>query len=47
MRWLHIWSGLIVGWLLFAVFVTRTLSYYVNEINLWMKPEFHKSQVSE
>ncbi len=47
MRWLHTWSGLIVGWLLFAIFVTGTSAYYREEINLWMKPEFHKSQVSE
>jgi len=47
MRWLHTWSGVIVGWLLFAIFVTGTSAYYRDEINLWMKPEFSKSQVSE
>ncbi|QDF28088.1 PepSY-associated TM helix domain-containing protein [Halarcobacter anaerophilus] len=47
MRWLHTYSGLIVGWLLFAVFVTGTSSYYRDEINLWMKPELHKSKPSE
>ena len=26
MSWLHTWSGLILGWLLFAIFVTGTLS---------------------
>lgn len=46
MRWLHTWSGLIVGWLLFAIFVTGTSSYYKNEITLWMKPEFHKSMTT-
>ncbi len=24
MAWLHAWSGLVVGWVLFAVFVTGT-----------------------
>ncbi len=47
MGWLHTWSGLILGWFLFAIFVTGTSSYYKNEINLWMKPEFHTSQTSE
>ncbi len=43
MTWLHTWSGLIVGWLLFAIFVTGTSAYYRNEITLWMQPELHKS----
>lgn len=47
MTWLHTWSGLILGWLLFAVFVTGTSAYYRGEITLWMKPELHKSQASE
>lgn len=46
MRWLHTWSGLIVGWLLFAIFVTGTSSYYKNEITLWMQPEVQKSVTS-
>lgn len=47
MRWLHTYSGLILGWLLFAIFVTGTSAYYKNEITLWMKPEFHKSIADE
>jgi len=47
MTWLHTWSGVIVGWLLFAIFVTGTSSYYRGEITLWMQPETHKSVVSE
>lgn len=47
MGWLHTWSGLIVGWLLFAIFVTGTSSYYKNEITLWMQPELHKSFESD
>ena len=39
MAWLHTWSGLVVGWVLFAVFVTGTASYYRPEITRWMQPE--------
>lgn len=46
MRWLHTWSGLLLGWLLFAVFVTGTSAYYKDEITLWMKPELHYSKES-
>ena len=31
MGWLHVWSGLVVGWVLFSVFVTGTASYYRSE----------------
>ena len=41
MAWLHTWSGLVVGWVLFAVFLTGTVSYYRPEISLWMRPELH------
>lgn len=41
--WLHTWSGLVLGWLLFAVFLTGTLSYFLDEINTWMRPELHRS----
>lgn len=40
---LHTWSGLILGWLLFAVFVTGTMSYYRIEISQWMRPELQRS----
>ena len=36
MIWLHTYLGLIAGWLLFAIFLTGTLSYYNNEISHWM-----------
>ncbi|GJD80699.1 PepSY-associated TM helix domain-containing protein [Methylobacterium gregans] len=39
MAWLHAWSGLLVGWVLFAVFVTGTASFYRSEISQWMRPE--------
>lgn len=42
--WLHTWSGLLLGWLLFAVFLTGTLSYFRQEITFWMQPELHASE---
>jgi uncharacterized iron-regulated membrane protein len=43
MSWLHTWSSLILGWLLYAIFLTGTLSFFQNEITIWMKPELHQS----
>lgn len=39
MAWLHTWIGLLFGWLLFAIFLTGTLSYFKDEISQWMQPE--------
>ena len=39
MIWLHTYSGLLLTWLIFAVFVTGTLSYYADELDMWMQPE--------
>ncbi len=39
--WLHTWAGLLLGWLLYAVFLTGTLSFFQEEITFWMKPEQH------
>ncbi|MGM4921259.1 PepSY-associated TM helix domain-containing protein [Tardiphaga sp. 813_E8_N1_3] len=36
---LHTWGGLLFGWLLFAIFATGTVSYFRDEISLWMRPE--------
>lgn len=36
---LHTWSGLLLGWLLFAVFVTGTIAFYREGLNRWMRPE--------
>lgn len=44
MAWLHTWSGLLLAWLLFAIFVTGTLAFFRSEITLWMQPETHLSQ---
>lgn len=39
--WLHRWAGLILGWLLYCVFLTGTLSFFQEEITDWMTPERH------
>lgn len=39
MSWLHTWTGLVVGWILFFVFVTGTASFANQEITRWMQPE--------
>ncbi len=44
MSWLHTWAGLVLGWLLFAVFVTGTLAFFRNEITTWMQPELHSAR---
>lgn len=41
MAWLHTWSGLLVGWVLFLVFAGGTASYFKDEISFWMRPELH------
>jgi len=47
MSWVHTYSGLLMGWLLYAVFFTGTFSYFRNEINDWMRPELHASVADE
>lgn len=39
MSWLHTWSGLVVGWVLFFMFTTGTSGYFQQEITRWMQPE--------
>jgi uncharacterized iron-regulated membrane protein len=39
MAWLHTWTGLWVCWLAFAIFLTGTLSVFVDPISHWMRPE--------
>lgn len=39
MAWLHTWTGLVVGWVLYLVFVTGTIGYVQNEVSRWMRPE--------
>ena len=39
LSWMHTWSGLIFGWVLFAIFLTGTLAVFDKEIDGWMRPE--------
>lgn len=39
MSWLHTWVGLLLGWLLYFVFITGTAGYLDTEIDRWMMPE--------
>ncbi|MGB8695722.1 PepSY-associated TM helix domain-containing protein, partial [Acinetobacter sp.] len=47
MAWLHSWTGLIFGWLLFAIFLMGSLSYYRHDISLWMQPSLAHIQVNQ
>ncbi|MFT7723183.1 MAG: PepSY-associated TM helix domain-containing protein [Roseateles sp.] len=37
MAWLHTWGGLWLGWLLYAIFLTGTLSVFDAAITRWMR----------
>ncbi len=39
MAWLHTWLGLIVGWVLYYVYLTGNLGYVDKEIDYWMTPD--------
>lgn len=39
MTWLHTWLGLIVGWVLYYVYLTGNLGYLDKEIDYWMTPD--------
>ncbi len=41
MSWLHTWSGLVLGWVLFAIFLTGTLAFFRAELNQWSRPELY------
>lgn len=43
MAWLHSWSGLVLGWLLFAIAATGTATVFKSEIGDWMRPELSAS----
>lgn len=36
---LHTWSGLLLGWVLFVIFVTGTIAFWREGLNRWMRPE--------
>lgn len=46
MAWLHTWGGLLFGWILFAIFLTGSLSVFDREITHWMQPEITNHEVS-
>lgn len=37
MDWLHLWGGLIAGWLLFVIFVAGSLSVFRAPVTRWMQ----------
>lgn len=37
--WLHGWSGLLLGWLIFAMCLSGTLAIFKPEISRWLRPE--------
>ncbi len=39
MAWLHGWTGLLLGWVLFVMCFAGTLSVFKPEIGRWMRPE--------
>jgi uncharacterized iron-regulated membrane protein len=41
MAWLHTWSGLLAGWLLFVIFVGGTIACFDRELDDWMRPALH------
>ncbi|GAB7539715.1 PepSY-associated TM helix domain-containing protein [Burkholderia sp. 3C] len=41
---LHTWAGLLCGWILYAMFLTGTVSYFKDEISQWMRPELTHQQ---
>lgn len=45
MAWLHTWAGLLVGWLLFVIFVGGTIACFDAELDDWMRPALHGSTV--
>lgn len=38
MSWLHTWTGLISGWVVFAIFATGTATVFRHEIEAWTRP---------
>ncbi len=46
MAWLHTWVGLLLGWVLYFMFITGTAGYLDTEIDRWMKPELPVSELA-
>ena len=45
MAWLHTWTGLVMGWLLFVIFVGGTLACFDKELDDWMRPSLHATDL--
>jgi uncharacterized iron-regulated membrane protein len=39
MAWLHTWTGLLAGWVMFYVMVAGSATVFQHEITRWMQPE--------
>lgn len=39
MAWLHTWSGLVIGWVLYVMFLAGTAALFQDETSVWMRPE--------
>jgi uncharacterized iron-regulated membrane protein len=39
MAWLHTWTGLLAGWILYAMFLTGSVSYFRAELTQWMQAD--------
>lgn len=44
---LHTWAGLLAGWVLYAMFLTGTVSYFRVETSAWLRPELPRVQASD
>ncbi len=39
---LHTWSGLVLGWVLFVIFAAGTMAFWREGLNRWMRPELER-----
>lgn len=47
LSWMHTWSGLLFGWVLFAIFLTGTIAVFDKEIDGWMRPEIPRHDLDQ
>lgn len=47
MSLLHTWGGLVLGWLLFVIFLSGSLAVFDQEIDNWMHPELPVAEVEQ
>ncbi|PWC76704.1 peptidase [Azospirillum sp. TSH64] len=48
MSGLHIWAGLLMGWILYVMYLTGTVSYFKDELSQWMRPELaHQAELPD